>query len=431
MQTQNKFMQRLIYGFGISMAVLMAVSLFLPALAPPQLVQPELQATNTPIPPTFPPPIRDFSAIQLNEDYLHPSGVFSVRVPAGWEVGTTVNDTQRAQVNLNNPDAVSRIQIGVEIPPTEIVTLDDLNNFYNDGRVQQIWIADYANISELGRPSVDDRLIINFRLRDRQQRNFLAQQIAYVEDGLVYFSRVVMPENAQDALFYVSELMSDTVTFNDQFREGPFGWNSHYDRVHEWVLRYPRTWTRTDGNDGLPTSFQSEAGIALRVEVTPNTSVDENTARALVERRFTGAEIISVEEIERAGGVGYSVAYQTRTFDGEAVSGVAVVLNGVTGSLYVASAIIPEGNIDLNEENGNARYNDLHRVLASFSLLSGLNLPEPEAQPTATPFPTSVPAVEETPEASTDTEETEVDEAEEAEETEATDEVEADEADES
>lgn len=419
MQTQNKLIQRITYAFGIGMAAIMILSLFLPALAPSTTVLQEVPPTNTPAPPTFPAPIRDLSTIVIGEDYLHPSGVFAVGVPEGWTVNTNINDAQRLQTNLENQAVVGKIQTGLENPATAVTTVAELNEYYNQARFQQVWVTDYASWSELGRPSTDDQLIVNFRLRDRQNRNFLAQQIANVDEetGYIHFTRVIMPENAQDAMFHLSNLMSGQIKMNEQFRDTAFGWGATYDALSQWVLRYPRSWVRTDGGDGLPTSIVADNGVNVRVETITDTTFDEAGAREFVEGRFSNAEIISLEPVERNGGTGFSIAYQAQDFDGETISGAVVVLNGENGSAYVASALIPEAGIDLNSEEAPEGYADLAQALGSFSLITGLNLPEPEPRVMPTPFPTQAPvveepieaeeAVEDETEATTDTEEVE------------------------
>ncbi len=396
MQKQNKLIQRITYAFGIGMAAIMVLSLFLPSLAPATTVLQDVPPTNTPAPPTFPAPIRDLSTLVIGDDYLHPSGVFAVGVPDGWSVNTNINDTQRLQTNLENQAIVGKIHIGLENPLNPVASVAELNDYYNQGRLQQIWVTDYASWSELGRPSTADRLIINFRLRDRQNRNFLAQHVAYVEDGYVHFTRVIMPENAQDSMFHLATLMDGQIKLNDQFRDTVFGWGATYDALSQWILRYPRSWIRTDGGDGLPTSIRADNGVNIRVETLADTTFDQASAQSFVEGRFTHAEITSIEPIERNGGAGFSIAYQAQDFDGETVSGAVVVLNGENNFAYVASASIPEAGVDINDEESAVNYADLAQVLGSFSLLTNLNLPEPTPRAVPTLFPTPAPAVEET-----------------------------------
>jgi hypothetical protein len=405
MQKQNKLIQRITYVFGIGMAAIMVLSLFLPSLVPQTTVLQEAPPTNTPAPPTFPAPIRDLDSIVIGQDYLHPSGVFAVGVPEGWSVNTNVNDTQRLQTNLENQDVVGKIQIGLENPTEPITTIDELNNYYTQSRLQQVWVTDYASWSELGRPSTDDRLIINFRLRDRQNRSFLAQQLAYVQDGNIHFTRVVMPDNAQDALFHLANLMDGQLKINEQFSDVAFGWTASYDALSQWVLRYPRSWIRTDGGDGLPTTIRADNGLNIRIETLTETTFDESSAQSFVEDRFNSAEIVSIEPIERIGGSGFSIAYEAQDFDGETVSGAVVVLNGDNGSAFVASTSIPEAGININDEATTTNYSDLVQVLGSFSLLTNLNLPEPTPRAVPTLFPTPAPAVEATPEETETTEE--------------------------
>jgi hypothetical protein len=423
MQRQNTT-QILIYIFGISMAFLMAASLIFPALTPQTTtVNPEL--TNTPAPPTFPPPLNDFSGIQFTEDYLHPSMLFAVQMPSGWQATNNINNAQRAAVNLNNPDRVTLIEIGVDRALTPVETVADLSAIYDETNLAQSWRS-YASWTELGRPSEDDRLIIEFALTDRQQRDFQALQSAWTDGEWIYSVRVVAPANARDLLYYMTDFMQDAFKVNEQFKDGRFGWSGTYDQVENWVLRYPNNWVRTDGTFGQPISFRvnsgSAAGTQLRVEVLDSVNVDEDAARSYIEDLIPNTEIVSVEPVERAGGSGYSIAYSYTNFDGEALSGAAVLLNGETGNLYIANALIPEGGIDINDPATTSAYNDLVEALGSFSLLTGLDLPEIAPQATPTPFPTrTAPEAEATPDAES------TPEAEATEEAEAMDDAPADE----
>ena len=403
MQRRNNSAQTIAYIFGIGMAVVMAASLILPALAPQTTTTTEPVITDTPAPPTFPPPLQDFSGIQFEEDFLHPSYLFAVQVPTGWEPTTNVNDSQRAIVNMNNTDLVSVIEIGVERPVGEVETVADLDALFDETRLAQSWRS-YLNWTELGRPSEEDRLIIEFALQDRQQRNFQALQSAWTDGEWIYTVRVVTPTNARDLLYHMTDFMDDAIKVNEQFKDGRFGWVGTYDVEDQWVIRYPNTWARTDGSTGLPTSFVVNSGPAagtqVRVETLDNVNADEGAAQTYIENLIPGAEIVSVEPVERAGGSGYNIAYSYTNFDGESLSGAAVLLNGETGNLYVANALIPEGGIDINDETTTAAYIDLVDALGSFSLLTGLTLPEPAPLATPTPFPVqATPEVEVTPEA--------------------------------
>src|SRR5689334_5602708 len=52
--------------------------------------------------PTFPPPITDFSTVKFDQDFLHPSGLFSVAQPTGWTPASPVSNANGAEITMNN-----------------------------------------------------------------------------------------------------------------------------------------------------------------------------------------------------------------------------------------------------------------------------------------------------------------------------------------
>jgi hypothetical protein len=387
MQQRSKTAQRLAYVFGISMAVLMAASLVMPALTPDTTTTPqELQPTASPAPPTFPPPLENFDGIVLEDDYLHPSGLFAIGLPTGFQATNVTNDATRALVNLNNQTTASSILIGVERPMEEMpTTVSAIEDYYTQARLQQ-GLTQYANWTELGRASTEDAALIDLALIDRQQRGLRARQAAFTDGDWLYTVRVVTPEDATGYQFHLVDLMLESFKVNAQYIDSPLGWLSTFDPVNQWLLRHPRTWQVVDGGDGLPTSIVTANDVQIRVETLPGTAVDQAAARAYVEDLRPDLTVNSIEPIERANGSGFQVSYRFENFDGAARSGVTLLLNGATGSLYILDAIIPQADVDANA-GLEGIYNDLGTALESFDLITGLTLPEPEPQPTPTPFP--------------------------------------------
>lgn len=422
---KNKRMQRMTYGFGISMAVLMVLSLFLPALT--QNAVNNTQQIDPPTPtvvpvPTFPPPITDFSSISFEEEYLHPSGLFTLGIPTGWTPNQPVTNPSQAQITLGNPDTVSVIEAYITTPTTPIETADQLSEQFNTAALNSSW-RQYTSANELARRVEGDRLLIDFEL-ERTNQQFLARHVAWAEDNWIYVVRVVVPQNARDLMFFLLDAVAENFEGNTQFADTPLGWNGYFDQENEHILRHPTTWTLVDGGDGQPASFAAADGTAVQIETAEVAIPDETAARQWVENLRSGIQAQSIEPVSRPGGDGFAVAYTYTNPDGEQLSGKAVLLNGEDGKLHTANALLPTGGVDLNNPEDQTAFPDVTTSLETFSLLQGLNLPQPEPEPTPEPVMEVTPEATESPEvtASPDAEATDETEAD-GEETEATEEV--------
>ncbi len=403
MSKKRNWTQTAIFAFGISMSVLMAASLILPALQQNTVQAPEqdaLEPTATPA-PEYPDPLTDFSGISFDGSvYLHPTGIFTVPVPTGWEPTQPFNTASQVQANMNNPDQLSIIESYIQTPITPITSLEDLSAVFTFNTLASSW-ARYTNWEELSREldEENNQLKIDFRLA-RGNQNFFAQHVAWYDEDFVYVTRVVAPENATELLFYMVENMAGTIEVLPQFRDTPLGFSGYFDDANEQIIRYPQAWRITDSAPGL-TSIEGEE-VAVRVEVQDDLIADEDAARAYTEALRPDVAIASVESVSRNGGEGFSVAYNYRTPDGAGRSGLVVLLNGEDEKLHVANAVVEATNVDLNADEIDPAYTDVVNALNTFSLLRGLNLYEP-------PAPELPPVIETTPEVTVEpTEEAEV-----------------------
>jgi len=405
---KRKMSQQLYFGFGIVMAFLMVATLILPALQPDQVTH-QQDVPDTPVPtdvpiPTFPPPITDFSNISFEEDYLHPSGLFTVGVPTGWSPNAPINNPNQAQISLNNPDAVSLIEAYVLDPLIENPTLDDLDARFDEAFLRGSW-SQYSTWTELTRQQQEDRLLIDFSL-SRSGQQFLARHAAWTDGDWIYVARVVVPSNARDLMFFLLDNMIENIEKNPQFVGTPLGWTGYYDEEDQHIIRFPSAFTLTDGSDGVPTSFVRDDGTVLRVEAQDEANVSsEDDAAAYVEALRSGISVDTVEATERQGGSGFVVNYTYTNVDGDTQEGEAVLLNGEDGQLHVANVLLPAGESFVHEpaeEGAEPQVDEVVTALETFSLLTGLNLPQPE--PVETPEPES--AIEETAEATNEAEST-------------------------
>lgn len=403
----KKRTQQMSIAFGFFMAFLMVASLILPALAPNQNTSPTVPPapTSTTVPvPTFPPPITDFSGISFGEQYLHPSGLFSIGVPTGWTPNAPINNSSQAQVNLSNPDVVSVIETYIVNATSEQMTPDEVSAFFNETALRSSW-SQYTSWQELSRRTDENRVLIDFELA-RGQQQFLARHAAWADASWIYVVRVVVPQNARELLFWLLDQMIANFTSYERFAGTPLGWAAYYDTEDLHIIRRPQDWQLVDGGAGQPTSFIGSDGTQLRVEALDGIIASEDEASAWVEGLRSTNTVQSVMPVTREGGSGFEIAFSYSTPDGDARSGKVVLLNGEDDQLHAATLLLPSNGVDLNSEEGRTQYVDATQVMDTFSLLQNLNLLSPEPVVTPTPEFTSTPEAEVTAEVTPEAEAT-------------------------
>ena len=362
------WMKRITIIFGISMALILALTTLLSAVG--RTSQPPAP-TAAPV-PTFPPPPA-VETIDFAQRYLHPGGLFTVAVPGGWQVAESLNTRDGLRAVLDNKAAQSLIQVDVDRPPRSLeagaLTLDDVDARFNQAWLGSSW-REYRSWEESSRKrSEDDQLIIDFTLGFSGQ-TFVARQQAWTDGEWVYSVRVVTPENATSALLHLLGGVADSLHPLKELADTPFHWNAWFDPQYAHFIRYPNSWTLSDSAPGRPTSI-SGAGASLRIETDAQQIIDEAAAGASVAGRHTGAEILSVSALEQAEAAGYAVSWSGRNVDGDSHSGLDVLLNGPAGQLHVASLRFP-GELDLNSEAGAAAEPELDAMMRSFQVVTAL-----------------------------------------------------------
>ncbi len=409
---------------GVFLAVVMIAGVFLPYLnQSAQQTTTSTQPTDTVI-PTFPLPPADMSTISFDKVYLHPSGIFTIGQPDGFNASPPNKGATIAQVNLVNNDMFSVVDAYVEAVP---ITSDQLSDHFNHAAISASW-TNFNTWVESSRQTQGDRLVIDFTVT-LSGRTYVARQIAWTDDEWIYTVRVLVPENATDLLRYLLDHFVQTLQAQTEFKGTPFDWNGYYDPDASHIIRYPSTWTVTDSAPGRPTSISSpEGSTVLRVESRANTSVaDAAAASAFVQNERSGNTVMTVQPVTRDQGQGFSVSYSYTTVDGSQESGLAVLLNGPDGALHVADLRFSASNIDLNQAmvnptataeataeisatatpNPAQAYIALAEVMGTFYVIPPLNLSTQSLPATPTPAPalpptfaiTFVPSAEATSEA--------------------------------
>lgn len=381
--------KRALVIISILMIVAIAGSSILSLFTNNSQVLPTVAPTEAPS-PTFPVPITDFSTVKFDQDYLHPSGLFSVAQPTGWTPASPASNPNGAEITMNNANVLSVIQVSLQIATEPIDTLEKLDALYTSATLNDSW-SNYRrdaqtglNYRETGRKRENNQLALDFELKNNRQQTFLARQIAWSDGTWVYSVRVVMPENAIGALKFVIDSLIPTVKgYKAAFEGTPADWKAYFDPTSNFVIRYPSNWTLDDGGPGRPTSFSGDNAV-LRVESQAGVNVaDEADARAWVEASRAGATVVSVKPVTRGDQSGFSVAYSYTDADGNPQSGLALLLN--TGdALHIANLRITAPDIDLNADGLAEPFATLAKVLNTFQSLGDLNVPLPTATPTMT-----------------------------------------------
>ncbi len=362
MSDMNKRLSVLI---GVVMVVAMFGSTLIPLFSTtPQVIQPTAMPE-----PTLPPPITDLSTITFETRYLHPSGLFSVGVPSGWQTTTTVKNANEAVVNMINSSVFSVVVASVIRPTEPVATVEEVSAFFNAEWLGPSW-REYASWEETARRTEGDQLLIDFNVR-QGGRNYIVRQRSWTDGDWIYFVRVLTLENGAEMLKYLVDTLPSTLQPNKQLADQPFDWTGYFDTVDRHLIRYPQTWTLEDAAPGRPASISGD-GVVLRVETVVGPIADEAAARAWVQVSRPNATILSVAPIEEGAG-GWRVAYQFTNVDGDLQSGLSVLLNSADDKVHVANVRVP-GDYDLSSDLANTPYAVVQDVLASFTLLPDLNI---------------------------------------------------------
>lgn len=367
----SNWTKSLTYIIGIVMTIAMVASLIMPLLTQgtQTQVQPAEQPTATPAPTLPAPP--DTSQISFDATYLHPSGLYTVGVPTGWEPAVEDTSENEARASFFNPSALSVIETRVLEDETEIATGSELSAFFSDTWLGQTW-RDYSSWEETNRQITDDEhVVIDFNL-SRSNSNYIARQESWAQDGEIFSVRVVTPENAPTELKFLLDGVINNLQTIDVNQSAPRGWVSYFDNTDKHMILFPQEWTVTDADDGLPATIIGD-DITVLVETVDVELDSEDAATDWVENWRSGVSTGSVEAIEVDGASGYKVAYTLETLDGEPESGLVILLNGPDNRLHVANARVSGTDVDLATDDSGA-FDAVLNALNSFRLFPDLNI---------------------------------------------------------
>ncbi len=378
---------------GIMIAAI-ALSAILPIFTNNATAQQTVQPTDAPT-VTSPPIMTDFSGITFDTDYLHPSGLFSVGEPTGWIPGQQTTNANGVEITMNNGTLLSVVQTSLQVAQAPIPDLDAIDSLYTSATLNSSWsnYSRYAdtglNYREQSRTREDNKVVIDFELKNNRGQIFVARQVAWADTDWVYSIRVVTPDNQINLLKYLMDNLIKSFKPNRIFAGTPADWSAYFDPSTNLIIRYPGSWRVTDSAPGRPTSIDGSTG-SLRIQSqSVSALLDEAAAGNWVTANVPGATVTSAKETKRGELSGFMVSYTYADADGNQNSGLALLLNGANNTLYSANLRIFEANVDLNVDTAQVAHADLMMILSTFQLLPGLKVPLPTATPTVTLPPPS------------------------------------------
>ncbi len=343
----NRTTKTLTYVIGIIMTIAMVGSLILPMLSG-NIGQAGIDAEAarpTPLPePTLPPP-PDTASISFDRAYLHSSGLFTLGAPTGWIQSAGSNTADELRASLTNASLLSVVEARISKNHAGLADSEALSAFLDNTWLGQTW-SGYSRWDETSRKTTADGIVqIDFNLA-RGRSHMIARQESWLEGGEIYHVRVVMAENASQALKFILQGVADSIVRLPFYADAPFGWEAYFDNTDKHIVRYPSDWEVTDAAEGVPATIVGDLGslVISTVDVALNS---EEEAIDWIQTWRSGVEAHTVEAIEIDGNAGFKVSYRHSTLDGDSESGLAIMLNGADNRLHMANLRLSDMDEDL------------------------------------------------------------------------------------
>lgn len=360
----------------------MLLSTVAPGIGTYNAVQPVATTSmDTPAPTavTFPTPDPAGPNVVASGVYVHPSGTFLLMQPQGWLPAPTTTETIASVSLVNNAQlSVVHAYIQAYTYPQDVTALDAENSA---DQLASSWSA-YDTWRETNRTAGDERLTIDFEL-DLTGNTYLARQVSWgsdVDPNLAVVLRIVVPNNNPALLDALAEAIIPSYHLIPEALSVPLNWQGYVDQTLGYEIRLAPGWQIVDGGPGSTATFAAE-GMTLTLSVEPDTTVEsEDAARAWVEASRARAEVVAAAPLEREDRSGFSVAYRFPNADGEAQSGLALLLPTANGSLLSANLRIEQGGVNLLAEDPDPRYSLVTQMLGSLAPLPGEAILTPPAE---------------------------------------------------
>jgi hypothetical protein len=306
--------------------------------------------------PTVPP---EGTAVTQTGVYFHPSGLFSLPQIEGWDrpsndpeetlVAAAGVSTSRAGVTFINGTAQSVIHAYAESDTLRsLVTADDLSAYYTPELLTEAWAQYTGGWRETGRHVDGDALVIDFELSFSDQ-TYLGRQISRLDGEWLKVLRLVAPNNNPGLLDRLSATLAPNFRLWRSSLAAPLDWKTIADSGY--MIRYPSDWTQASGGVGRPFSVSGPVdGVRYRLTTRAEESAPlqvEDQVRTWLESAAPRAQVQMLLPFSQGEATGYQVSYQDVDADGNRRTSLALLLNGLDDTLFVAILQSEEGGTDL------------------------------------------------------------------------------------
>lgn len=334
---------------------------------------------------SFPTPNPDGYTLPPVDTVVHPAALFALGQPQGWTPSTS---TQGGVASISMVNSTVYSVIHAYIQQYEFAQdVPALDAEFQDDVLAASW-SEYDGWVETAREASEAQLIIDFELT-LGENTYLARQFTRplaADPTWAVVMRLVAPGNNPDLL---DSLQADIIPSFVELPDGlaaPLEWETYFDRIGGYAIRYAPGWALVDGGPGRPVTLSdAERGFTLTLDFAPDGALeDEDAVTAWVEAARLDAEVIDIVPVSRAFGDGYAVAFTFSDMDGAAQGGFAVLVNGPDGRLLSASLRMPDLPINLLDNADSEPYPDLLTMVESFAPLPEVLIQAPP-EPTATP----------------------------------------------
>lgn len=366
---------RFIFSFGLAAIIIFVFVISLFARPGTQSttsnVTPGVVPTPRPTRITVPTPEPDGPQLTLGLPQIQNNGFFQVSVPNdNWVARGNEYDASIPRVRisfLNGPRLAvidTLLQFGVNYPSLQALSED----FLTDSYFLTAW-QEYDGFTETDR-TLGNTVTVDFDLVANEVE-YLGRQIAWLDQDWLVMVRVITPANNPQLLEVLSQMVTPTfVVYEDQRGSQP-SWGAYYDQEQSFLVKHPY-WTKVSGSAGTPAVLEdpltSARLLIRRFQATPLESLDEAESYVTGSLR-QGASVVASQVTTRQFGDGFLVSYADTDTEGNAVSGLAALLNDSEGNLLVADLRLPEGGVDLLSVSQDPNRQVLREVIDSFMIL--------------------------------------------------------------
>lgn len=321
--------------------------------------------TPRPTPFRFPTAEPDGPVLINGEPVIHTNGLFQVTAPVDFQTrNNDYNPTQpRARITLGSGERVSIVDVlldtGINYPSHQVLA----DTLFDQAYFTDAW-QEYTGFTEISRV-IGDTIRIDFNL-ETEDHTYLGRQIAWLDQDWLHIVRLIVPDNNPLLLDGLQGMIVPSfVSYADQ-RGKPGNWVAYRDPEQGFLVRHP--YWRIISKSVLETTT-GEAQLILRTPQSTAVATLEEAESYVTETLRPGATVLASQVTARAFASGFMISYSDRDNDGNAVSGLVVLLNDVAGQLYVAEIRLEAAGVDLLTMEPNSPYQQLREVLDTFMVL--------------------------------------------------------------